>query len=99
MIEKSLVYINLILLFIFANIYYLLSLSGGNLKESDDKQSYIYYYGVAAQGAFSGPQNLKSDFAIIVGIIQLYMTIYINVIELAGQSDGYLLKTFKKLVN
>ena len=99
MIERSLVYINLFLLFIFANIYYLMSLYDGNIKDVDNKKSYLYYYGVAGQNAFSGPQNLKGDGAIIVGIIQLYLTLYINVIELASKDEGVLFKYLKKLLN
>ena len=87
--ERKLALINAFLITIFANIYYFLSLSGDHMKEGDSNKSYIHYYGVAAQGAVSGPQNMKSDLAIVIGIIQLYITIYINVVEVLNPRIGY----------
>lgn len=87
--ERKLVVINTVLIAVFANIYYFLSLSGDHIKEDDANKSYLYYYGVAAQGSVSGPQSMKSDLAVVIGIIQLYVTIYVNVIEVLNPKVGY----------
>ena len=91
-VEKSLVYINFILFVFFANIYYLIGLY------NNERNSYVFYYGLSARTAVGGPQSNKNDIAIIIGIIQMYLTIYINIIELSGKSDGFILKSLKKLI-
>ena len=99
--ERSLLLLNIFLLVFFANVYYFLSLSDSvnHFKDGDSRQSYMYYYGISAQSAVSGPQNFKSDLGIIIGIFQLVLTIYINVIELSSNNDTFVLRGFTKIIS
>lgn len=85
--ENVLLRANLLIFMIFTHIYWLIYKYDNNSFLNKDLQ-YINFWSISAQTHVGGPTNMVTPLSIIVGIIQLGLVLFINIMELAHDNES-----------